>query len=560
MVPDPAAADPVPGGLGVRMAEQSEVLPGPRAAALVVVLAIPMVGLALLLAVPALDVRWDHQPAHFWLVLVAAGLNVVLGLATGEAAARRVDTRTFLVSIALLVSAGFLGLHALATPGVLLEGPNTGFTIATPVGLLIASVFAAASGRVGDDSSAIGLRAQRRLRAGVVVLIVAWAVASLARVPLLDTPPAGEVPVALRVLAPVAILLYGYGAVRYLDLYRQRRRMLPLAVAVAWILLAQAMVAIVFARSWHLSWWEWHVLMAAAFAVIFLAARAEYRREGTVAGALSGLYQEQTLAFVDRQTSDALAALVDAMRSGEPLEPVRERLRAAGLTGERVAALEQSAAQLRQVNDLLHGYVGTQLADQLVSEPDLASLGGHEVDVTVLFADLVGFTTFSEQRPPEEGMELLNTYWAAVVPVIVDEYGGFVERFAGDGIVVIFNTLGDQPDHALRAARCALHVQREIGRVAAERDDWPLFRIGVNTGPAVLGNVGAEQRRNFTVIGDTANTAARFEALAEPGRVLVGPATYELVRDQVPVRPRGAHELKGKAEPVEVYELVDDDR
>jgi adenylate cyclase len=545
------------------MAQRGEILTGARAMtgagamALGVLLVLPLVGLGLLLLVPALDVRWHHQPAHFWLVLTVAVINVVLGVATSEAAARRLDARTFLVSVALLLSAGFLALHALATPGVLLDGPNTGFAIATPVGLLLASAVAAASARIDDDRAMIGLRTQRRIRAGVFVLLAGWAIASVAEVPLLDRPPAEEVPLPLRSLAPVAILLYGYATVRYLTLYRQRLRVLPLAVAVAWILLAQAMLAIVFARNWHASWWEWHLLMAAAFGVIFVAARSEYRREGSVAGALGGLYQQRTLAFVDEQSSGALDELTLAMRSGEPLPPVRARLRAAGLTGERIAALEQSARELQRVNDLLHGYVGSQLADQLASEPDLADLGGREVEVTVMFADLVGFTSFSETRPPEEGMALLNTYWAAVVPAIVDRFGGFVERFAGDGILVIFNTLGDQPDHALRAARCARFIQRETGRIAADHAGWPRFRIGLNTGPAVVGNVGAAQRRNFTVIGDTANTAARFEALATPGRILLGPATNRQLHGEIEVTPLGPRELKGKADPVEIYELTD---
>jgi adenylate cyclase len=538
------------------MSQHDGVLAGRRALALGVVLALPMVGLAVLLAIPDLDGRWHHEPAHFWLVLAVAVLNAVLGFATSEAAARRGDPRTSLVAIALLISAGFLALHALATPGVLLAGPNAGFELATPVGLLLASFVAAASARIGSHRASLDLRTQRRLRAGVLVLLAAWAIASLARVPLLDRPPAEELPFALQLLAPVAILLYADAAIRYLALYRERRRLLPLAVAVAWILLAQAMVAIVVARNWHATWWEWHLLMAVAFGIIFVAARAEYRREGTVAGALGGLYQEQTLAFVDRQSSDALDALTGAMRAGAPLEPVRARLRERGLTGERITALEQSAAELHRVSDLLQGYVGPQLAERFVVDPELADLGGREVDVTVLFADLVGFTSFSEVRPPEEGMELLNTYWAAVVPSIVDDFGGVVERFAGDGIVVIFNALGDQPDHALRAVRCAQFVQHEIGRIAAERPDWPLFRIGINTGPAVVGNVGAAQRRNLTVIGDTANTAARFEALAEPGRVLVGGATYAQVRDDVAATALGPQPLKGKADPVEVFELT----
>ena len=530
-------------------------LTGRRSVAWWTALVVPLVALALLLAVPELDVRWEHQPAHFWLVLAVAVVNVVLGLATSEAAMRRGDRRTFLVSLGLLLSAGFLGLHALATPGVLLDAPNTGFVLATPVGLLLASFLAAASARVREDSASVGRAPQRRLRVGVLVLLAGWAAASLAQVPLLDRPPPDEIPLLFRAVAPVGVVLYAYAAVGYLALFRRRRRLLPLAIAIAWILLGHAVVTLVFARSWHVSWWQWHVLMAVAFAVIFLAARAEYRREGTVTGALTGLYQERTLGFVDDDTSAALDALSRAIRAGEPLEPVRERLRAAGLTGERIAALERSAGELEQVSDLLHGYVGSQLADQLRSEPDLADLGGRQAEVTVLVADLVGFTTFSEAHLPEEGMTLLNTYWSAVVPAIVDDYGGVVERFAGDGILVIFNPLGDQPDHALRAARCARFIQRETGRIAAENPGWPRFRIGLNTGEAVVGNVGAAQRRNFTVIGDTANTAARLEALAEPGRILVGPATAQRLRGELPLTPLGPVPLKGKAEPVEVHEL-----
>lgn len=528
-----------------------------RAVAIVVALAIPLGGLALLVAVPELDVRWQHRPSHFWLVLGVAVLNVVLGFATSEAAARRGDTRIFLVSMALLVSAGFLGLHALATPGVLLDRPNTGFTTATPIGLLLAAALAASSAADRTQRASMSRPAQRAFRAVVLLALVAWAVASLARAPFLDRPPTGEVAPAFRWLAPIAIGLYAYGAVKYLLLYRERRRALPLAVAIAFVLLAEAMVALVFARAWHATWWEWHVLMAAAFTAIFVAARAEYRREGSVVEAFSGLYAERTLALVDQQSSDALIEFTRAMRDDEPLGSVRERLRAAGVTGERIAALESSAAQLRRVDDLLHSYVGSQLAEQLAARPSLADLGGRPVEATVLFADLVGFTSFSEDRRPDEAMQLLNTYWAAIVPGIVERDGGFIERFAGDGILVIYNALGDQPDHALRAARSAVFIQRETGRIASGRVGWPLFRIGINTGPVVIGNVGADQRRSFTVIGDTANTAARLEALAEPGQIVIHSSTYRHLGSGASATSLGPVELKGKAQPVEAYTLHD---
>src|SRR5215208_3529801 len=108
-------------------------------------LGLPLAGFWLLIAAPAADVQWEDHPAHFWLVLATALISALLAYATGGVAMRRGDARLFLVSLGFLAAAGFLGLHALATPGVLLDTRNSGFVIATPVGLLIASLFAAAS-------------------------------------------------------------------------------------------------------------------------------------------------------------------------------------------------------------------------------------------------------------------------------------------------------------------------------------------------------------------------------------------------------------------------------
>jgi adenylate cyclase len=112
------------------------------------------------------------------------------------------------------------------------------------------------------------------------VVLAAWALASLARVPLLDRPlPPDAVPPPLGLLALVGVALYGIAALRYPELYRRRHRLLPLAVLVAFVLLAEAMIAVAFSRTWHAMWWEWPVLMAVAFGAILVAARVEYRRE-----------------------------------------------------------------------------------------------------------------------------------------------------------------------------------------------------------------------------------------------------------------------------------------
>ena len=528
----------------------------PRAWLVAILLAVPLAGLGLLLAVPEFDVEWEHHRSHFLLVLAVAVINVGLAIVTSEAAHRRSDARLFLVSLALITSSGFLGLHALATPGILLGEPNSGFVIATPFGLLLASGFAAASaaeirgGRAGSI-----LRRRVWLSGGVAVLLVGWAIASLAGLPLLDRPPEEEAPIAFRLLTPVGIGFYVFAAWRYWRLYRARRRTLPLSVAVSFVLLAEALIAVAFARSWHASWWEWHVLMAIAFAIVMVAIRNEYRHVGTVAGAFGGLYLEQTLERLDRRSSEALSQLAWTMQSREPIAPVLERLRSDGFASDELALLQRAARELARVDELFRSYVGPQLAARLEREPELGELGGREADVTVLFADLAGFTDFSADRSPTEVVEMLNTYWAVTVPILAEREEGLIERFAGDAILVVFNALDDQPDHAVRAVRAAVDMQRAAEDTAKDNVGWPRFRIGVNTGPAALGNVGAGPQRSFTAIGDTTNVAARLQTAARPGGILIGRATYESIGGVIPAEPLGELELKGKSEPVPAFEV-----
>jgi class 3 adenylate cyclase len=122
--------------------------------------------------------------------------------------------------------------------------------------------------------------------------------------------------------------------------------------------------------------------------------------------------------------------------------------------------------------------------------------------------------------------------------------------------MVVFNALGDHPDHAMRASRAALALQLETERLYGAHPHWPRFRIGVNTGPAVVGNVGGGGHRSFSVIGDTTNVAARLQSAAEPGSVLVGPLTYERIRDHAAVAALGPLQLKGKSQPIEAYALT----
>jgi len=312
---------------------------------------------------------------------------------------------------------------------------------------------------------------------------------------------------------------------------------------------------VVFSTTWHAAWWEWHVLMVAAFATIAIGARSEYRHARSLPGAFGGLYLDSTLDRIDRRRAAALSSLVTALRAGEPLSPVLSAARDDWASPEEVALLEGAAHQLHQTDALFRTYVSPQLASGLEAHPELAVLGGEEREVSVLFADLAGFTEFSERRRPDEVIAMLNRYWGATVPIVGEREGGVIERFAGDAIMVVFNAVQDQPDHALRAARAAIGMRDEVMQVAAERPDWPRFRIGINTGPAVVGNVGAAGMRSFTAIGDTTNLSARLQAQARPGRIVISRATLDAIGAVAEVERLGALELKGKHAPVEAFVL-----
>ncbi|HEU4491977.1 MAG TPA: adenylate/guanylate cyclase domain-containing protein, partial [Jiangellales bacterium] len=439
-------------------------------------LLLPMGAFLLLIRRPELDLTWEHHPLHFWLVLATATLSAVLAYATGAAAERRGDARVLLVSLGFLAAAGFLGLHALATPGVLLDHPNTGFVVATPVGIAIASLFAVASGLdLTGDRAVRAVQAGRRLRLALLALMALWGVASLAQLPPLHQDQVNErADGVLAVLAVLAIVAYAVAAVRYLQLWSRRPSLMLLSMMAAFVLLAEAMVAVVFARNWQLSWWEWHLLMLAAFGLVAVGARMQWHEER-----FADLYLEDTVA------------------------------------------------------------------------------GAREM--SVLFADLQGFTTFSENHDPAEVTEMLNTFFEVAVPATVRRFGGDVDRIIGDALMVTFNKRGDQPNHAERAAGAGLALQEETTRVAKEHPGWPRFRVGINSGPVLVSLLGTEGGRTHTVIGDTVNVASRIEGKAPGGGVAIGPSTKALLPNAV-TEPLGPLQLKGKSEPIEVHLLLRLDR
>ena len=186
----------------------------------------------------------------------------------------------------------------------------------------------------------------------------------------------------------------------------------------------------------------------------------------------------------------------------------------------------------------------------------LPSTRERRQDISVLFADLVGFTQFSERSTSAEVAELLNGYWGIAAPLITRRFGGELEKFIGDSIAATFNSRGDQPDHAVRAARAALSLQRELAVLAKEHPDWPQLRVGVNSGEAVLREVGGDGHVAYPLVGDTINTGSRLESLAPAGGVLIGTATYDQLPDGAVVEAKEGLRIKGKNDVVHAYVLL----
>ena len=214
----------------------------------------------------------------------------------------------------------------------------------------------------------------------------------------------------------------------------------------------------------------------------------------------------------------------------------------------------------RKVLNAFSKYVAPQIVEEIAKKGDFEiKLGGENRDVAVLFVDIRGFTTMSEALEPEQVVEILNEYLSLTTKSIFDN-SGTLDKFVGDATMAVFNSPFDLEDYEFKAVCAAMDIvkggeaieetfQKRFGRSVG-------FGVGVNCGPAVVGNVGCEFRMDFTAIGDTVNTAARLEANAKKGQVLISDVLYERLKDRIEVREVGEIPLKGKTKGVFVYEVT----
>jgi PAS domain S-box-containing protein len=190
-------------------------------------------------------------------------------------------------------------------------------------------------------------------------------------------------------------------------------------------------------------------------------------------------------------------------------------------------------------------------------DPDSLKLGGQQRDITILFADIRGFTSFSEKNSPEELVAVLNRYLAAGAEAVL-AYEGTVDKFLGDAVMGWFNAPLPQPDHSLRAVRAALDLRSAIERLHAELppEAHLSFGVGIHYGDAVLGWIGTEKRMEYTAIGDSVNTAKRIQENAARNQILISKAVYERVKSHVRAKAIPPVKVKGKSGMLNVYEVV----
>jgi len=257
--------------------------------------------------------------------------------------------------------------------------------------------------------------------------------------------------------------------------------------------------------------------------------------------------------IVDLEISHTLPSRgnVDWRLNLSPLKDAGQKTQGVAIVLDDLTERKKLEAQRR----LFERMVSPAVIDQL--DPNGLQLGGKRVDITVLFADIRGFTTFSEKLQPEKLVSILNRYLAAMAEAVL-EHGGTIDKFMGDAIMAWFNAPVPQPDHTLRAVKTALAIRASVENLykVLPADSHLAFGVGIHYGDAVLGLIGTEKRLEYTAISDSVNTAKRIQENSAKNQILISKDAYERVKNQLDAKPHAEITVKGKAQPLEVFEVA----
>lgn len=201
-------------------------------------------------------------------------------------------------------------------------------------------------------------------------------------------------------------------------------------------------------------------------------------------------------------------------------------------------------------------YIGPEVLEMIMANPKSIWLKGHRSEATVIFADIRGFSTYSEVREPEEIVEKLNQYFEIATHAIKN-HGGYVDKFIGDAVLGVFGVPAYHENHAARAVKAAADMQKVfLKNRENENDLLQSVGIGINSGVVVSGNIGSQDRMEYTVIGGCVNLAAHLYRLADPGEIIISKSVYDQLKDNLEVTPLPVQYIKGKSEPVETFRLL----
>jgi adenylate cyclase len=228
---------------------------------------------------------------------------------------------------------------------------------------------------------------------------------------------------------------------------------------------------------------------------------------------------------------------------------------AAGVSGFGYLEQERLRAAFRA---RVEHYFSPPLLEKIVNHPAMLE-GCEKKELTVLFSDIAGFSTWSSAQSPEAIRSMLNEYFTEMARIVF-LHEGTIDKYIGDGMLVFFGDPVTQPDHAARAVRSALEMQQAVARL---RERWKAkdgmqikVRIGINTGEVVVGNMGSENRLDYTVIGSNVNLAQRLEDNAQPGQILISSSTRDALGASLAVSSAGMIHAKGFSQPIEVFTVM----
>lgn len=263
---------------------------------------------------------------------------------------------------------------------------------------------------------------------------------------------------------------------------------------------------------------------------------------------ITGLPPQERSNALDAGADDFLTKPVNPM---ELLARVRSLLRIKSLH-------DQLESRNRLLYDALQRSVSAPVAERIVQDPErYLRPGGERRTVSILFADLRGYSTLAEELPPDRAIDVLNAYLSCIIDVIY-RHGGTVNQLLGDGVMALFGAPISYGDDTWRAVQAALDMQAES--IALTPPGLPDIRmsmgVGITTGDAVVGHIGSEQRVDYTAVGSVVNLAARFQAHAGPGQILITAPTYERVRDMVVVADVGTQSVRGHNEWVQAFSVL----